>query len=440
MGILKGFICVGSLENNTPGAVSQFGELSDIAQSYSREKARYPRASADIVLRSFTATDDNGVPLELPAAISSGVLDLAETVVDLYNNDQMTDFADVGEFITYLATQHPAPDYTGINTSALVPHDSDPDKLMPDFVAWTHNDGTNTFQVRIWFADETFRAQYDDYSILVLPPVTDPDDLDGSPAAVQTALNGYTKAQLIADLDAIKADHPFTLVKTHPLTWNDPGAGTGTLPTEWTVVIYGVAGDSNDTINQAIIEWLSPGEGNTTVPLNRWELIYPGLFSNTEFYLIPAWGQIAISEVDPANGIYSPIGDLTTLADNTVIYANGYDETYVRQTATVQSSIWKSLQFTAIGNVNNAGGNVRLNQVYPDYFIVSTSSMDFARMATETQQFAEFLTEMFALAETVEPSDFLPAGYTRVVRNGVHYLSFRLGEINFLCLTKYSFA
>lgn len=436
MGILKGFITIGAMADNAPGQVSQFGELSDLAETYSKEKATYYRPAANMALRSFTAVDDSDVPTELPAGISTGVLDLAEHVIGLYNADDMIDFTTPAEFVTYLEGQFNNANYTNIASGDFEVNAGDSNKQFPEYLAWTMTSGSDVYQVRIWFSDVTFRAQYDDYSITVLPPVENVDDLNGSPAAVNNALAAYTKSMLVSDIETAKAATNETILKGHPLTWNDPGAGTSTLPTEWTVLIYGAAGDNNDAINQAIIDYL---DNESSVDMSTWELIYPGLFSNTEFYLVPGWGNIAISEVSPTDGIYSPIGRLSDLLAEVVEYAPGYDQTYVESNATVTVSVWKSAMIASIGNVNNAAGNIRLDQAYPDYIAVPTSSVDFARMAVATQQFAIFLTEILEIAETATPTTVLPQGYTRVTRDGKHYVVYRLGEVNFICLTKYSY-
>lgn len=436
MSIAKGFIAIGALADNAPGVVAQFGELSDIATTFSKEKGYYREPSNSTSLVTFKVADTQGDPIALPSNFSSGILDLSDVVYTLYSNDQMIDFEDAQELADYLATQFSAPDYSDISVGSLIVDDSDSNKKMPDYVAWTMTLGGETFNVRIWFSDTAFRAQYDEYELTVIPPLETLDDLNNTPSAVSTALDGVSPATVVSWVEDAKGDHPFTTVRSHPLTWNNPGGGGGTLPTQWTVLIYGPAGDNVDHINAEIINYIGL---ESQLDLSQWETIYPGLFSTTEFYLVPSWSTIAISEVSPSDGIYSPTVVIDNALSDIIEYAQGYNEQYVTENATTSNSVWKSIQFTSIGNVNNAGGNIRLDQLYPDYIAVPTSSLDFARMAPDTQEFAQFLGEMFELAQEATPSTILPSGYTRVNRGGYLYLAYRLGEVNFLCLTKYTY-
>ena len=436
MSIVKGFIAIGALADNMPGVTAQFGELSPIASTFSKEKGIYTQSGVPLALISFKVADDNGDLIELPQGFANLILDISNRVYTLYSDDQMVDFADAEELSTWLATQYPEPEYSDIAAGELIVSGSDPNKKMPDFISCNLLLNGETFYAKFWFVDSAFRGQYDEFEIVVVPPVKPVDALNNTPAAVTSALNAVTHADIINWIEEAKDDKPPTMLVPHPLTWNNPGAGGGTLATQWTAIVYGPAGNNVDFINQAIVDYL---ENESGLPMSQWELIYPGLFSSTEFYLVPSWGRVAISEQDPANGIYSPTVMIADIFSDLVEFAYGYNEQYIRDNATTSNAVWKSVQFGSIGNVNNAGGNIRLDQMYPDYISVPTSSIDFNRMSQATQQFAIFLGEMFEVAEEATPTSTLPPGYTRSLKGDNVYVGYRLGDVNFLCLTKYSY-
>ena len=52
----------------------------------------------------------------------------------------------------------------------------DNDQLaMPEWISWTSLSFDNT-TIKIWLSDESFKAQYDDFDITIIPPIPNMDD------------------------------------------------------------------------------------------------------------------------------------------------------------------------------------------------------------------------------------------------------------------------
>lgn len=439
MSIVKGFINIPALINNTPGQTSQFGELSPRSLTFSKEKGIYTdlTANVELGLTTFFCVDDLGEMVTLPTAIANGILALANRVYGLYTQNQMPDFQDGDELATFLAAEFLDPNYVDITVGDLIQSTSETDKLLPDWVSWRMNVGSDSFETRIWFVDGSFQAQYDEYEIAVIPPVEPVDRLNGTPAAVKQALDSVTVAMNYANIEANRGEHGYTHLEPYPLLWNDPDTNSqATLPSMFTILVWGPQGNSAENINSAIIDYL---QNNSSHPLSVWEKIYPSLFAKTEFYLVPYWLSIGIPEQNPLTGIYSgftaPQGTEAKLQQ----YAPGYSEPHIRANYTIGDFQYNSLKVASIGSLTNADGAIKLNQLYPDYINVGTTTTDFRRMAQATQDWALFMTSLLELAERATPTTVMNAPFSRVTRNGNLYVSGRHGDANFICLTRHSY-
>lgn len=442
----KGFSVIPGLSDNTPGVVAPFGELSRVSESYSREQGQYSNPSyADVYINSFLSHDDLDQSVTQPAVCSNHVLRLCQYLYDTYVADNMP--ADAASLVTAITTafssggaQYDANiTLSNITIGEVIAHPDNvtyPNKAMPDYVAWTMDDAVSgdTFSIRIWFVDARFQAQYDEYELVVIPPLANVDDLDNSSlSAVAAALNAVTQADLISWIEAAKNGVPETRIVSQPLVWHNPSDFAQTLNTSWTVIVYGIAGDQYTNIEQAIKDYLND---NATEDLTHWQTIYPTLFAASEFYLIPMWDQMAIEEMVQTAGVYSPIQRPNLMLPIAETYSFGYNSVDVAQALTLQPSQYKGLSYLAVGNINNQDGFIRLDQMFEDYINVATSSLDFNRMAPETQGFITFLNSLFQLAETADENTIMPAGFSLSNRDNNLYIVGRYNETDFIVVTK----
>lgn len=437
MSKVKGFIVIDELVDNTPNTIAQFGELSSVSETYSKEKGFYTSTTyPDVMLKSFTCVNDEGEKITLPSGTADAILAVAQLVYELYRDDQVP--GTIGGLLDYIEQElNENEAYVGLDAGEKVVDVDDANKWFPDHITFTHTSGGDVFETTIWFADEKFKLQYDEFEIVAIPPVNlHVDELNGTPTAVATLVNALKPDVVLDKIETAKDGYSPTHTRTYNLTWNDPNNQGSQIQTPWIILVYGAAGNSPEKIEEAIAAYI---DSETELNPSVWQTIYPALYLSTEFYLIPFWDRIAIPGALEAHGIYSPIMRPGTLIDIAEAYAHGYSSAVVQNGLTVQTCMYKSIGFLAVGGQNNAEGKVRLNLRFPDYINVPTDSLDFNRMSQDTQGFINFLVDMLEIAEDVTPSDIVPAGFSKVTRGGKLYIAGRYVDTNFYMITKHSF-
>jgi hypothetical protein len=375
------------------------------------------------------------------------VLALTQYLYNTYNADNIpVDPADLilaieAEFNTLGGGSYDADlSLTNISIGSMIQHPDvgQPNKRMPDYLTWTLTDAVSTdeFQIRIWFHDASFQAQYDEYEIVIVPPIVDIEDFnDSSTSNVSALLAAQTTETLINRIETAKNGQPTTKLKTVNLTWTNPTNQVSTLNTTWTLLIYGLAGDQLDNIEAALIDALEA----TAVPLLTWEDIFPQLFAANEFYVIPFWDQIAIEWMIATEGLYSPVMNIQRITPVAEQFAVGYQPADIAVATSVVPTFYKSVTLLTVGNIQNEGGEIRIEQRYTDIINVPTSSLDFNRMSPTTQGMINFIMSLLEVAETATPVSVIPVQFSKLNRSGFLYITGRYDDTNFIVLTKHSF-
>lgn len=440
MNTIKGFISNPTLADNTAGQVALFGELSAYANTFSRTRQQYANntIASGLELITFTSKNDLGVTITLSVGVRNHILEVCNWVYGQYGASAIPPNSSKLAFINALTTQFPTMSAVGINE---ILNGSPSTKRLPDQIYWHFDDGGTDTQIRIWFADSRFRTQYDDYEILVIPPLTPIDDLNNPLTTVNLLLNNVTTTQIINQANTLASGIPYTTLHTFDVIWNDLTVPNATLTTRWSLVIYGAAGLDNDAIKSAIREYISD---NST--LTVWSSIYPSLYAENEFCIIPMWSDIA----SPQNGLDPTLyrsavraGKLITVSSSLV--PNTYSQSvsivsFMNSNLFVGTAVYRSLAFTVIGNPNNVGGQYNFGTKYPDYMAIPTTHADFARMSTITQNFVIKLNDALDKARDLTSISSVPVGYTRAIRNGKVYLSFDYLGITYLVLASASYS
>lgn len=437
MNIVKGFINLPVLANNAPGQTAIFGELSTESATFSRNKTNYANTTiaAGVEFVGFTTKDNVGSQITLTTAVSNHILSVAKWVYDQYNASAIPSNANKALFITQLESEFP--DMNNISINEIL--NGNITQRMPDHIAWEYSDGALVNEIKVWFSDSRFKTQYDDYTIIVLPPVQVLDQLNNNSATVGALITGYTSAELIADITTQAGTSPYTRLTSLTLTWNDPVVVGATIQTTWTAIIYGLAGNDNDKIKSTIRSYIAAYS-----TLTVWPTLYPSLYAENEFIVIPSWNDIAVPETGLDVALYTPslhVGPLLNKAGSLVpsSYANSVILTaFLMDNLSVSSAFWRSIAFLAIGNPGNVGGQYSFKEKFPDYMNVLTTSTDWGRMTVLTRNFIIALNAALEQALTLTESGSIPAGYTRSIRDGRTYLGFSYDGFTYLILAKIS--
>lgn len=424
---LKGFASHALFANNAPGIVNAVGELSTVSRTYSREIGLYTDAagSPNVTLWSFLSSTD-GTAQVVDADLAKRVLAICSWFYNQTINNAGQLYADVlleGALTQFAATA---------NTFASGAMVTDGTRWLPEWVSWTDVANPGSY-IRIWFADANFQNEYDEFAFVIVPPITPLDDFFKAASNVQAEVSAVTKPQLFLNIQAAKANNPETDIIVMSYDWHDP-AGTGTLiSTDWTLILYGMAGDNVDSISDALEAYILANSSHTR---DEWVTVFPDIFKRTEFVLIPGWNKMAIPDRATGQaGIYSPITNLTSALALLPQFAS-YPSAHINAHGTVMGHPYKSLAIAMIGSDQNRNNMFELTDVFPDLISVSSTSTDFARMSQTTQTFLLALATMLLVAESMTQYSSIPLGYTKLVRNGILYLVYNYQTIDYLVAAK----
>jgi hypothetical protein len=253
---------------------------------------------------------------------------------------------------------------------------------------------------------------------------------------VEVLLKARTYPEEVALIQAAKDGKPETIVRAEVYDYVDPFNNAHRVPSKWTVLIYGAAGDNIDTIKDALVDYILENSDHTR---DEWKDILPDLFRRTEVVMMPLWSQYAIPNRVTQEGIYSPFVQaapamalLKTLVPD---YAGSHVDTY----GSFFGHTYRSLVVAAVGGPENRDDKFRLVDFYPDYISVSTGSVDFIRMSAATRAWAIALDQMIQVAEKMGDFTDIPIGMTRLTRNGALFLVKSIDNVHFLVAAKKNF-
>lgn len=434
MNIIQGFIKKPNITNNEPGIVAPFGELSPISLTFSRDVRMFtiPEEFPEIELVTFRAVDVASNPIEIVSMLSRTCIAMGDWVYKQSSeklvpvNSQATSFKQsiTSEFSAVINSYGLPTPVLNVEIGTIIDTPVAGERL-PDFISFKIVDDTKEYSVKIWFNDEMFQLQYLYYEMIVLSPVGAIDQLHGTTAEVSTLLAGISKTQIINQMNSVTQDNPATTVYPIKLRWHNPVNNTSTLETEWFAVIYGKAGIDNDAVKDAIRTHISTNSGHT-----NWTSIYPDLYAESEFIIIPFWDQLATPDNGYDEGLYRTAitkENLTRIETQKIpsSYNTVTDfEAYKARNLVVASSSYRSLMFYTLGNPNNSGGYFSFLHVFQDYMDISTSSPDFSRLTLKTQGFIVKLNEALHKAREYNQTKPVPTGYALSIKANREYLGF----------------
>lgn len=434
MNIIQGFIKIPMLADNIPQAIAPFGELSPISTTFTRDMRNFalPTEYPAVEFVSFKTVDINSNPLVVTPVISRLCIAVGSWVFtqsqdkQIPTNNEKTNFVQsiTAEFAAVINSYGLAAPIQAVEVGNIY-DTTTPGVRFPDYVAFKFNDDVKPYSIKLWFSDEKFQVQYNNYEIVVLPPVGAIDSLNATTAQVSTLLTTLTKTQIINQINVVTNENPATTIYPIRLRWHNPVNKTSTLDTEWLAVIYGKAGIDNDAVKDAIRTYISNNSSNT-----NWTSIYPDLYAESEFVIVPFWDQLSTPDNGYDEGLYrTAINSDNLKRIETQKIPASYNtvtdfEDYKKNNLVVASSSYRAIMFYSLGNPNNTGATFNLLQVFPDYMDISTSSADFSRLNLKTQNFVIMLTEALHKAREYNQNKGVPSGYSMSIKGNREYLGF----------------
>lgn len=434
---LNAFVEIPSLADNAIEKIGKFGELSVKSRTFTKDirnfvdKVAYPA----IELTSFSILDDASRPIiNPPDQLSNIALSVSNFLYTQYSNNAIPLPSSKNTLIAAIGLQN-----SNINNIKIgdILESGTPGKRLIDYIRYDTTIENKSWRVTLWFSDAKFRLQYPNYDIVVIPPLGDIARLIDTPATVLEALESIKVDYTINRIAAITSEHSSTTVYTHTVRWHDIGGSSTRLDTKWTVVIYGSAGNDLDLIKDAIRKYLSDNSTST-----KWPQIFPDLYSENEFLLMPFWGLLATPTDGYDDGLYSSIVNLSDinaqaarLIPTSFIGVINREELKNRYLGLMATN-YRGISIMTVGNPNNVGGQILFKDMYPDYMSVSSDKPDFARMSSNTQEFVLKLLETLEVSRNYTLNSTLPSGYAKATKSNREYIGFDYEGFTYYVLTR----
>lgn len=463
---VKGFAGVGDLANNTSRTVAQIGELSVYSETFARDRllssgsfAVNPNNSQSLLESLHQSIFSCKTASGTAVVLDNAVLDFLEDINGwVYATGMRGEFNNNSETARQLMINSWATPLYNLEVGAMVEHENEfyPESVTfvvtkAGLISWytnkfgsapTFSDTYNRVQIKFWFSDRAFRAQYDDYLIEIIPPIDTIDDFYRTAAAVNGLVRAVTTPLLMNKISNKADKDPYTEVKSMEFDWNDPLTLGNKIRTVWSFVIYGNAGLSVDAMKETLRTWILD---NSTHTREEWTALFPDIFRSTEFIFMPVFNRYAIPNMTTAEGVYSPILDYQDAITSAgkVIAGLGYNTPHLINRLAFVGTPYKSLAMMVCGGPENRVGAYALNQVWPDYISVPTSSVDFNRMQPATQTWVNTLQRLMRAAEESTEFSEIPVGFSRIRRRNpqnqvVTYIATTVDNVQYMVVTKLS--
>lgn len=456
---LKGFVSIGAFADNDLYETAPLGELSLQSATYSKDRSYY----------STTSTGANPTTLELavfscrtltnplyttPVEYQSKLLEIirwchARAIDNTFNHTSETcRQAIVAEFGSFVSD---------VVVGQMISQDSVwlPASLTFYFIpsafnaTWTDEQQADLerSRIKLWFADQAFAGEYDECAMEFLAPIDNArlDDFFLIADQVAKKVAQRTMEETMLMVHQLKGNKPETKIRTINFLYHDPANRDRKIPTNWTFVIYGIAGDNIDKIKELLTKWVLE---NSTHTREEWAAIFPDLFTSTEFIITPMWSQYAVPNETLQDGVYSPTVNVLNALSVARRSCTGtaYTQNHIDSVLTVVGCPYKSIGLLIVGGPENRNGLDRFEEVWPDYMSVFTSSLDYNRMQPETQQWVSMLHAMLKAAETMTDFSDLPQTpfpMTRLKRTNANdetfmYVVCNYGNIQYLVVSRQS--
>ena len=441
MNDIKGFFIIPNLVDNRDGYTAKFGELSELAETFSRDRRLYDNATSapNIQLSTFRYVDSTGAMIN-PAntAVINRILILGQWIYDQYESASIPTQLQNTLFAEALTQEHNFTEVTvGNITSGTASN-----KRLPTFVRFKMSEGGLDYQVKIWLSDLAFRQEYEHYQIFVIPPVPSIADLRLNLVGLTTVFSTIDVAgHIIDNVSSVTAKYPQTVIHKHVLQWHDLSNPEITMNTTWSIIAYGSGGADTEAIKEAIRNYIATNSNEA-----QWNVIYPSLYSENEFALIPVWDEIAAPESGPMPNLFSPtttVSKITSIANSKL--PAGYGQitgslsTHLRNNLRTLPSSYRELMLLAIGNPNNSNNVVDIKSLYPDYTGIPSSNADFSRMSADTRTFITTLHNALDVAYSADLATVLPSQFTRSIRSSRLYVCFALNGFSFMVQSRQSY-
>ncbi len=420
---IKGF-CTRRLQaDNNPHKVATFGELSPLARTFARDIGIYSKTDTPEFEFNVFSHKRDGVSVGLVnTEFTDSVIEITKWIYDksltIGSDASRQDYlVDMGNMF-----------YGRFQNLTVGTIKYSQGRTMPEWFSFSKNDGTDN-TVKIWLSSDAFERDYDEYEIIVVPPLINVDTFFQPPNEIRSALNAVNIMDQMDLIQDAKQGSPETQLKAEVINYINPNDTNIIIPSTWYVLIYGPAGNNTESIKSAITDFIL---SKSTQPESAWKLIFPYLFKVTRMYILPRWDKLAIPNRTTNVGIYSPVATVSeslTYAKTSLFHMS---TSFIDLNLQVTHHKYRAVSLLCCGGEDNAQDKFKLTDYFPDYIAESSNSQDFNRMAENTKLWTVLMEQLLILAENYNEDMSLPINVRRLTISNVKYVGKRFNNVEFL--------
>ncbi len=448
---VKGFVSFGATTNNAVDQIAALGELSVRSETYAKDRQIFGGAAGSSPDTSVTVTIfssrnvSNGSHENVPNPYANTLVEIGRWA---YRQAVAGTFTDDPDIFRQQMLAEFADNVTDVTVGPMVQQGT---MWLPSYVifyltkdsynyAWPPGTVFDRPRFKLWFSDAAFRSQYDEFQLEFIAPIDTLDDFFLLPSQVRARVESRTLPQLMEKIQAKAGDDPYTILKTITFNYHDPADPNSIYPTNWTFLIYGAAGDNIDAIKSQLAAWIL---ANSTHTREDWVVIFPDIFTSTEFIITPFWTHYAVPNKTLDPGVYSPTVNVNRALEivRTTSTGTNYTDQHIDDNVAIVGCLYKSIALGIVGGPENIDKVYRFEKKWKDYMAVTTNSPDFSRMQPKTQQFVNMLYGLLKVAEEMTEFSDIPQGMTRLKRTNpqgkqILYVVSSIDNVQYLVVAK----
>lgn len=423
---IKGFASHTKLFDNAQNTTAVFGELSPHARSFSREISSYTSTLApDVVLDVFVSKTETEPRASISTEFQEQMLKISSwCYTEALTYTSTTTKAD---FATKLLSQF----FGVIKDLTIADLATSTNRKMPSWISFTL-EGTTANKIKLWFNNNSFEQEYDEYDIVIIPPMDNLNTFFRPVSEINAALAQRNISKLAEMLQEAKSKKPETILRVETVDYINPNTNS-VITTNWGVLIYGPQGDNPDARKAALIAYIL---AHSNEPTSSWKQIVPDLFRTTQMFILPRWDKYAIPNRTDKVGIYSPISTVTESLTYAKSILTKLPALHVEQNLQVSHHTYGSISFLSVGGLDNYLNKFKLSDYFADYIAESSTNQDFNRQEELTKDWSNQLDRALQTAETMTSISSLPNGFRRTMVGTKLCLAFTFNKVEYIVVSK----
>lgn len=425
---IKGFARLFNFTNNEIGEDCTFGEVNDYMMTFSKNIGQYSSSNyPNVELLTFSALNDTNKEslvdditkeylLKVIDIISQGVL--SKTIG---NNVQSVKTL----LVTSLGNE-----FQLLSIGKIINYG---DYYCPTYIDFKYL-GTDLTTTMLWFGQDAFIQQYEDYEHIVVSGISEIDKMFGDAGDVKKALDAITPLVMNEKEREAIGQRPETSTVSHQyMVYGLDKKQIGF--TYFSIVIYGQYGINTDLERETLIDYILKHSNHTR---EEWEIVLPDLFVKTEFRLFPTWDKTGLPNNGVSGAMYRSAVKINDAKKILSKYCSDFSDSHLNKYGCINTGSYKSIMIVSVGHPDNRHKIYSLDEQWPYYGNIRTTSEDYGRYDEDTKKFLDALLTMFNIAENMDSMVTLPRNFTKIKRDDLVYVSHTLNNIQYIMLSKKS--